>query len=207
VLEWFAGQQIPVIALGGRCAGLPIASSTLEASVTLSKSVRVLDGHGHRRIVFLSPSSWRQPTHGPPVIAFIAALETLGITATDYHLPQWEESAVGLERVLESLFRITPPTALILVEPSTCVASLAFLAQRGIHVPRDLSLVCLVYDPVFAWRRPAITHFNWEPQKLIHRVARWVDAVACGTADYEQKSYTPTFNPGGTIAAARKIGP
>ncbi len=207
VLEWFAGQPVPMIALGGRCAGLPIASCSLASSVTLGEAVRVLAGHGHRRIVFLSPPSWRQPTHGPSVTAFFAALQSLGITATDYHLPQWEESADGLAQLLEALFRITPPTALILVEPAACVATLAFLAQRGIHVPRDLSLICLVYDPVFAWRRPAIAHFKWEPHKLIHRVARWVDAVACGTADYEQKNYTPTFDPGGTIAAARKTGP
>jgi LacI family transcriptional regulator len=205
VLEWFSRQAVPVCALGGRSRGLPLASSTTDASSSMREIVRIFAEHGHRRIVLVCPYSWRQPTMGPAATAFLNALETCGIAVSDYNVPQWDESAEGLERQLESLFRVTPPTALLLIEPLHCVAVLAFLAHRGIQVPRDLSLVCLVPDPVFAWRRPPLAQFIMPLQEHLHRIARWVDAVACGTTDIEQKQFIPTFDAGGTIAVARKI--
>ncbi|MES2660959.1 MAG: substrate-binding domain-containing protein [Verrucomicrobiota bacterium] len=206
VLEWFAAQPLPVCAFGGRAKGLPLASSTTDAGNSMGEIIRNFAGHGHRRIVLICPFSWRRPTLGPAVTAFLAALETSGISVSDYNVPHWDESAEGLERLLESLFRVTPPTALLLIEPLHCAAVLGFLAQRGIQVPRDLSLACLVPDPVFAWRRPPLAQFIMPLQEHVHRIARWVDAVSCGMIDLEQKSFIPTFDPGGTIAAARKSG-
>lgn len=205
VLEWFAAQPILVFALGGRYHGLPIAGSSTNGEAQLDEAVRVLAELGHRRIVLICPSSWRQPTPGPAVTSYLAALNAHGISATDYNLPQWDETANGLEALLKSLFRLTPPTALLLADPIYCVASLAFLAVRGIQVPRDLSLVSLSSDPIFAWRRPALTHFIREPQKHVNRIARWVGAVACGTPDLKQESHILDFDPGGTIAVARKM--
>ena len=205
VLEWFVAQKVPVCAFGGRGRGLPIASSYTDASVVLAEAVSTLVGHGHRRIVLICSSVWRQPTPGPAATGYLVALKQHGISVADYNLPPWDESAAGLERLLESLFRITPPTALLLAEPTYCVATLAFLARRGIQVPRDVSLVNLVPDPVFAWRRPPLAQVTLPLQEHVHRIARWVDAIACGTIDLEQKSCIPTFDPGGTIATARKI--
>ncbi len=191
---------------GGTCLGLPVAATGTNLSPALAETVRLLTALDHRRIVLICPSRWRLPTLSKSAADFHAALIAHGIAASDYNLPSWEETADGLERRLESLFRFTPPTALILVEPLHCVTTLLFLARRGIQVPQDLSLVCVVTDPMLAWHRPALAVFVRPLQEHVHRVARWVDAVACGSPDHEQKIFFGTLDPGGSIGPAKKTG-
>ena len=46
----------------------------------------------------------------------IDQLETAGITTGDYNLPDWEENREGLGRLIDELFRFSPPTAILFQE-------------------------------------------------------------------------------------------
>jgi len=203
-LQWFAAQPIPAIAFGGRCIGVPIASVGTNTTHALSEALRELTTLGHRRIVLISPQNWRKPVPGRIAQVFASELAKCGISTDEYNLPDWEETPEGLQTLLNSLFHITPPTAIIVVEPSHAVATLAFFGQRGIRVGRDVSLVCMLSDPAFSWRRPPMTHFEGNTEPLVRRVVRWVEAVARGCPDREQKDFPVEFIRGGTIGPVRK---
>lgn len=203
-LQWFASQPIPAIAFGGRCIGVPIASVGTDTTRALSEAVRELASLGHRRIVLICPQNWRKPAPGRIAQTFVSRLAECEITSDEYNLPDWEETPEGLQTLLNSLFHITPPTALFVVEPAHAVAVLGFFGQRGLRVGRDVSLVCMMSDPAFAWRRPAITHFEGKTEPLVRRIVRWVEAVARGCANREQKDFPVDFIRGGTIGPVRK---
>jgi DNA-binding LacI/PurR family transcriptional regulator len=204
ILEWFAAQSFPSLAIGGRSASVPIAGASVTFLPALREAARKLMGLGHRRIVMISPELWRHPTPGPLVRAFHEVLADGGIVSGEYHVPDWEESSAGLHRLLQSLFRVTPPTALIVVEPVHAVAVSNFLTQRGLLIGRDVSLVCIVPDPAFAWRQPPMAHFQWDSGRLIRRIVRWVGATARGRVDREQFAIPARFVPGGTVAAVAR---
>lgn len=84
-----------------------------------------------------------------------------GILAGRYHLPHWENSPEGLYQCLEATFAHTPPTAILVEEPSLYFAVQHFLSRRQMLVPEDVSLVCLSPHPAFEWCRPEVTHLNW----------------------------------------------
>ena len=199
LLEWFASQPVPAIAVGGRNSGVPLAAVGGDVTLAISDAIHQLANLGHRRIVFITPEAWRKPDHGKVVRHFAAELTSHGITPGDYNLPDWEETPEGLQTLLRSLFHLTPPTALIVVEPSHAVATIAFLSQRGLQVGRDVSFLCMMPDPAFAWRSPPLAHFRWQNEQMIRRVVRWIGGTARGRPDRKQTFHLAEFDPGGTI--------
>lgn len=199
VLEWFAGQGAPSFALFGRRRGLPIAGVGPDKPPAIAAAARALISLGHRRIVLLARPRRRLPEPGASERAFLDELAAHGIRPGPYHLPDWEESITGFHERLDSLFRLTPPTALIVDEATFYVAALQFCANRGLRVPQDVSLVCTDADPTFAWCRPPVAHIHWDSGPVVRRILRWTANVSRGKADIRQTLTPAEFIPGGTI--------
>lgn len=199
VLEWFAGQPTPAIAMYGRHYGLTIAAAYPIMIPGLASSVRHLVNLGHKRIVMLTREERRKPELSRPEQAFIDELEAAGIRTGDYNLPDWEESREGLSRLLNELFRISPPTVLIFQEAQLFIAARSHLADRGIIAPRDVSLVVAESDPSFGWSDPIPSHIHWDYRPVVRRVVRWVKNVAQGKDDRLKSGTESKFVEGGTI--------
>ena len=199
VLEWFAAQATPAFALFGRMRRLAIPGAGPDrqsANVTLTRELIRL---GHRRIVMLVRPRRRLPKPGAPERAFLAELAAHDLPVSDYNLPGWEESIQGFHTCLDSLFRVTPPTAMIIDEVPLFAATQQFLAQRRLRVPEDISLVSTDADPSFDWCQPSISHIRWDSRPVVRRVVRWVADVSCNKPDLRQTFTVAEFVPGGTI--------
>ena len=72
-----------------------------------------------------------------------------------------------LRQILDSLFRHTPPTALIVSEPSMFIAVVQHLARLGIVAPDDITLACTDMSDEFEWCVPGITHIAWDFRPLV----------------------------------------
>lgn len=200
ILEWFCGSGIPVFALFGRRRGLPVAGAGPDKVRAYAVATRRLIELGHRRIVLLAKPRRRLPEPGASERAFLAELAAHGIKPGAYHLPDWDENVGDIHARFEALFRITPPTAFIIQEVSLYVATLHFLARRGIRVPEDVSLVCTDASPDFAWCRPTVAHIRWDSRPVVRRVVQWAGNVSRGEPDTRQTLTKAVFVPGGTIA-------
>ncbi len=201
VLEWFAARKTPVFALFGRRRGVAVAGVGPDKPPALVAATRALIAQGHRRIVLLARRMRRVPVPGASEQAFLNELAAHGIAPGPYHLPDWVENVDGFYARLDSLFQLTPPTALIIDEAPLFVAVQQFFAGRTIRVPQDVSLVCTDASPDFDWCRPTVAHLRWDSRPVVRRIVRWVANVASGKEDRRQ-TLTPTvFVPGGTISA------
>ena len=204
VLEWFAEADIPVFAMAGRSAGLPIAGVTIRKSIAITQAVHRLVDLGHSRMTMLVREDRRKPMPGGQEQAFLHGLESHGILTGSYNLPDWEDTIDDFHRCLVSLFDRTPPTALIIDEASLFFAVQQFLAQRGLSAPRDVSLVCLDSNPCFAWSRPSIAHIHWHSHLVVSRVIRWAHNVARGKDDRQNTSIKAELVEAGTIGPVPK---
>jgi DNA-binding LacI/PurR family transcriptional regulator len=203
ILEWFAGQATPVIAMYGRHKGLPIAAAFTIMIPGMIAAVRRLIELGHKRIVMLTREERRKPQLSRPEQAFLDELEAAGIMTGEYNLPDWEESREGLSHLLEELFRFSPPTAMIFQEAQLFAAARYYLADRGIVAPRDVSLVVADSDPSFAWCNPIPSHIRWDYRPVVRHVVRWAKNVAAGKEDRRQSGTESEFVEGGTIGPVR----
>jgi biotin operon repressor len=204
LLEWFMTQNKPALALFGRRRGLKIASVGPDKTSAMAEITRSLIHLGHRRIVLLARRMRRLPKPGTPEQAFLATLAEHGISHSSYYLPDWEESVEGFYARLESLFHVTPPTAMIVDELPLFVAVQQFLARKGLRVPGDVSLVCTDYDSSFEWCRPHISHLRWETRPVVLRVLQWVKNVSRGRRDLREVHTPVRFVSGGTMGPARE---
>ena len=199
VLRWFHERSLPVCALFGRRRGLPIAGVGPNKPPAYALATRRLLALGHRRIVLLARRMRRLPEPGSSERAFLGELAAHGIARGPYHLPDWEESADGFHTGLEELFRVTPPTALIIQEAVLFAAAQQFLANRGLRVPEDVSLICTDADPTFAWCKPSVAHIRWDSRPVVRRIVRWAANLSSGTSDLRQVLTPAEFVSGGTI--------
>jgi len=204
VLTWFAAQPTPAFALFGRRQEVNIASAGPVMAPALVSIVERLVELGHRRVVMLSREMRRVPEPAEFETTFLECLGKHGISLGGYHLPQWQESCEGFQQLLESLFKLTPPSALILHEAHQVVAVLQFIARRGIRVPEDLSLVFLDCDHRFRWCRPTIAQIRWDVREVAACVDQWVGDLSTGRADRRQIGIKSKFVEGGTIGPAPK---
>lgn len=204
LLEWFAGQATPTIAMYGRHRELPIAAAFTVMIPGMIAAVRRLIELGHKRIVMIAREERRKPKLSRPEQAFIDELEAAGITTGEYNLPDWEENPEGLSHLLDELFRFSPPTALIFQEAQLFAAARYHLADRGIIAPRDVSLVVADSDPSFAWCNPIPTHIHWDYRPVVRHVVRWAKKVAQGKEDRRKSGTEAEFVEGGTIGPVPK---
>ena len=203
VLLWFSAQSFPAFALFGRVVHVPIASCGPKKSTALFAALRKLVSLGHRRIVMLAREERLKPYPGAFERMYLAELEALGIPAHAYNLPDWENSPKGLQHILDSLFAVTPPTALIVQGVPLFVAVQQHLARKGIFAPEHVSLVCTDTDAAFAWQEPSISHFAWNELATIQRITRWLDNVVKGKDDRKMTGFPTRFVEGGTIGPVK----
>ncbi|HEX7261538.1 MAG TPA: substrate-binding domain-containing protein [Luteolibacter sp.] len=206
ILEWFIARDVRAFALGGRCRDLPIACVAHDPVSLIQESIRRLVALNHRRIVLISLHENRNPTPSRKILAFRSELELAGVKPGEYHTPDWEETPEGLAVLLESLFRVTPPTALVCANPNTTSATLAFLARRGTNIPGHVSLVSLEEtEPSWNWIFPGmrIAQPRISDAPIHRRIREWVENVAAGTPDARQTWLPMKFDEGTTVGPAR----
>ena len=202
VLKWFVEYEKPAFALFGRRATLPIAAVGPDHVKVGRLVIRRLVALGHRRIVIITREARRLPEPGQSERAQLEEMRNHGLPTGPYNLPHWDETMEGFHRLLNELFRVTPPTALIIDEPFLFHAAKNHLARLGIYAPDQVSLFCVDADPTFAWCQPSIAHLNWDFRPVLRRVTRWVDGVANGKDDRRQTLTPIELVEGGTMGVA-----
>ena len=204
LMEWCATQPTPCLALYGRTDNLPLARTGPDTAPAHRAATRHLLALGHRRIVLIVNASRRKPTPGIAERFCLEELAAHDVPTGDYNLPDWEETPKGLYRLLEALFRHTPPTALLIDETPNFIATVAFLARQGIRMPEQVSLVSTDCDAMLGWCHPSIAHLHWDNALIVRRVVRWVDTVRKGKPDRRVINYLAEFVPGGSIGPVWK---
>lgn len=202
LLGWFVEKRIPCMALAGRRRSYPIAAVGPDTLGGFLEATRTLIGLGHRRIVFLCRKQLRLPEPGHVVKAFVAEMNAHGIPVSDYNIPDWEETREGMKALLNSLFRVTPPTAIIVANVQFIAAIIQFLGNRRMAIPSQISLVASDDDPSFEWCDPEISRIRWNSAVANRRIVRWANAISHGRKDVKQNLYPAEFIIGGTIGRA-----
>lgn len=199
VLEWFSRQPLPTFAMFGYMSDLPIAGAGPHSPTGFIDCVQKLVALGHNRIVMLTPHYTRLPEPNKAVLAFRDTLEAEGIQTGSYHLPDWGPGDEGLHTMLESLFKTTPPTVLIINDKVTYFAVLQFLMERGIRVPGDVSLVCHEFIHSITWCDDPIAYIHWDWAPITKRLLDWMSNVSLNREDNEQDLFKPRFVSGRTL--------
>jgi DNA-binding LacI/PurR family transcriptional regulator len=201
VLQWFSKQPVPAFALFGRRRRVNIAGTGPDHVTAIRTALKRLIALNHIRIVLLQ----RRATE--PATGTRAALEEMrkhGLPTGPYNAPVWEDSPEGLRKILDELFRVTAPTALIIDEAFIFHAVKEYLAYKGIFAPKQISLICIGWDLTFKWSEPSVAHIHWDSRPWVRHIVRWANDVSRGEDDRKQGLTKTRFVDGGTVGPARE---
>lgn len=204
VLQWFVKEGTPVFGCGGQFQGLPVAASSNNIAPAIGEVTRQLLSLGHRRIVFIVPEVVRHSATSLQIASFVEAMQEYGVSVGGYHVPEWEETHQGFLSLVEGLFQMTPPTAIIVSEPGQVVCIMTYLARRGWYVPRDLSLVSIVGSSDLAMCQPRIAHLQMHHEALTRDMLRWVEGVAKNHPHRKQFHYAASFVTSESVGSPRE---
>jgi LacI family transcriptional regulator len=88
------------------------------------------------------------------------------------------EPETGAASCRKLLALSAPPSAIFVANHEATLGALQVIAERGLSIPDDLSLLCYEDMPWFAWHRPAISIVdngardlaNLAVDRLLHRI-------------------------------------
>lgn len=200
LLDWFCKQQTPFIAVDGSIDHSPMAAASLMPGAAFREAIRQLIALGHKRIVWVCPPHWVRPAPTKMVRAFWSQLTASGLSAGDYNTPHYDGTPEGFQLLLDSLFRLTPPTAMIVPCQNHAFALMNFLNRRGLSIPHDLSLIVGAPGPALHWIHPPIAYLQYDSLSLVRRIVRWVENCAKGgLPDLDQELINATLVAGETM--------
>lgn len=202
VLERISGEK-PTFALFGSMSGLPLAGTGPDTVAAIRGAVRFLVRNGHRKIVKLSREERLKPTPGGVETAFLEELEAHGLPHGPYNLPPWENTPDGLHSCLDRLFRVTPPTAIIVGEWMLYYVVQNYLSRCLGPGKQVVDCVCLDEHPSFDWCRPAVAHLKWDRRTAVRRAVRWADMLARGEHDMTKTAVKGRVVNNGSISVIR----
>ena len=205
VLQWFSAQDFPTFGLFGRLQEVSLPSFAVSKIDALRDLVDHLVDIGHKRIVMIVREERRKPKPGRVEQSFLKRLNEKGIPTGAYNLPDWGDSPEELGRAIDSLFKHTPPTALVIAQPQIFLAVMQHLSRLKISAPQDVSLACTDTSSDFSWFVPEVTHIHWDSRFLVQRVLKWARNISRNKDDFQKSAYNASLVLGGTIGSASSV--
>jgi DNA-binding LacI/PurR family transcriptional regulator len=205
VLEWFQKQCFITIAWGGRHRHLDLPGSGTNLIPAIQEATRHLMSLGHRRIAYLAPPLLREPTISASGQAFLDELNRRGQVASQaYHVPTFSSDPQGIESALKEMFRVTPPTALIVGLHSYHLSVLGFLRQNNLRVPEDVSVIAGYMDAKLEWMLPRQAHFQLQMDKIVRRIVKWVEDILRGKRPEGCATYDASYIPAASVSSVSR---
>lgn len=200
--RWFAQAGVTCVVAGSIYPGVDLPSVDIDHRALCRHAVGAMLAAGHRRIAFLTHKSRRagdlegeagflEGAHGAGRPE--AAAQVVHHEATVEHLAQTVRRLMTQER---------RPTALLVASSNYYLTVASRLAQLGLRVPQDVSLIVRDEDPFLPFVLPAPARYRTHPHEFAKRLLRVVrELIEDGAVAQRQIRIVPEFFRGESLAA------
>ncbi len=200
--EWFSRQTVPALLAGSRHGDVRLPSVDLDYRAIGQHAAETFLAKGHRHLAFL------RSAHG---LAGDLETEHGFVEACGRHGARGEAIDLGetAERVAQTvgqrLARAPRPTALLVSQPAHLLTVLGTLAQAGVAVPGDVSLISRDSESFLPFVVPTVARYEIAPANLARNLSRQVLLMLGprGRADRAVR-LMPKFVPGATLGNLSK---
>lgn len=202
ISKMIASMKIPTIGIGSSCPLISRVNTSYEDLVVAA--FRKAREHGHQRIC---APLWNKPRKSYQRLSaalqdhFTQCSENF---APNYHLPFFEGSSVQeFHQCLESLFRFTPPSCVILSVFSDLLMANSFFASKNLSIPGDISVILLSRDQKFRYMLPTVAHFDLSPDRTAEIALQQLVAQTQRPQTPRETIVPPRWIDGESLADAR----
>jgi len=174
--KWTLDRGVPAYFLGGDSGELPVPMLGVNGALMIRQLMERMMELGHTRICL--------PICGMPegfvdrqrrsMAEFLAGHGLPFVP--NYHAPLIaRDDRDEFAQVLRGVFKVRPPTALVLVEPEHFFTVSGVVQEFGLQIPRDVSMGMLISHRMFEWNVPRIAHFQFPVVQVAKTLARWIE--------------------------------
>jgi LacI family transcriptional regulator len=202
IQHWFHEQQIPCIIAGSSHSGLPLPSVDLDYFAVCRHAAGAMLRLGHRRVALFTKQSQRagdlETERG-----FVDGVRTSPHPEVAPVIMHHDGTVEGAYRSLARLFSMgKPPTAVLVAQSAFYLTTIAFLAERGLRVPTQVSLMCRDDDTFLSYLKPAPARYSCNPKVYAKRLLLQLQLCFDGeTGGHAIHRIEPKFLPGASLGA------
>lgn len=141
VQAWFLAERIPAVVVGTAHEGLALPYVDIDMLATARHAAGVLLRKGHRRLALIIQATERAGDFRTEQ-GFLQAIRQSGSNAAA-QVFRHAGTLQSLQRLTEQILRLPErPTALFIANPYHYLAINGILAQQGLRIPEDMSMLC-----------------------------------------------------------------
>lgn len=199
--RWLDEHAIPSVIAGTRHVGVNLPDVDVDTHALCYHAASMLLRLGHRKIaLLLTESPGYVASEHDAEAGFRAAFAHNGdsVPIVTYH----QRSQPHLVRVLSRMFNGADfPTAVIATHGMDYLTVTSFLAQRGLRVPEQVSVVARNDDAFLDALLPAPTRYGGDPHLYAGKLFKMITHLMRGTATGQRHlRIEPLFIKGASIA-------
>lgn len=174
--KWSMARGVPAYFLGGDTGREPVPMLGVNSGLMIQQVMEKLIGLGHTRIC--------HPICGMPEgfcerqrRSMSECLEEHGLPfVPNYHVPLVAQADPDeFARVLAGVFKVRPPTALVVFDWEHFIAASCLLRDHGLKIPDDVSVAVLSPDRMMHWHTPRIAHFRYPVGQVVKTLTKWIE--------------------------------
>ena len=191
--RWFSERGLPAVIAGSRHEGVQLPSVDIDHAAACRHAAGRFSGAGRSRAVIIRPASSLAGDLGS-VVAFREKF-TAADDATH------DGSVRGIATVLARIFsRPERPDALFVFHSEHLLTVLGWLHQRGLGVPRDVSVICRDHEPFLESVIPTPSRYTVNATAFARKISRLVLTMLDSPSTRPAQHWMmPTFVRGETV--------
>ncbi len=169
--QWFSRQSVPALLAGSRHGEVRLPSVDLDYRAIGQHAAETFLAKGHRHLAFLRSAQGLagdfETEHG-----FVEACRRHRARGEAIYLGDTAERIA--QTVGQRLARAPRPTALLVSQPAHLLTVLGALAQAGVAVPGDVSLISRDSESFLPFVVPTVARYEIAPSSLARNLSRQV---------------------------------
>lgn len=200
--QWFSENKISCVIAGSCHPGVDLPQADLDHYALCRHAAGILLAAGHRRVALLNERSGRAGDVESEA-GFIAGVRESPHADAFPLVIHHEHSPVSLGKAVQRLLEMpSPPTALLLSNGASYLTVTSVLAQRGLRVPRDVSVVSRDDEPFFEFLVPSPTRYTTNPHAFAKKLLKPLLQSLSGEAIMPRSTrILPSYTKGGSLGA------
>ena len=200
--QWLAQHEVPTILVGTGYPSINLPYIDVDHRALCRHATGVVIAAGHRRIALMAPGDLKagdvESQRGFEEAAN-SSQHQLDLQAT---VVRFEGTVTSIVRQLDRLFRGPGrPTALVIPHSIYCLTIWSYFGARGIHVPKDLSVIAHVGAMELSYLLPEPAHYRINTTTYVQKILRAILARVSGGTVRQEAPILPEFIRGGSIAS------
>ncbi len=203
--KWFRARAIPCVIAGSCHPGVDLPQADLDHYALCRHAAGVLLGAGHRRVALLNERSGRAGDVESEA-GFIAGVRESPHSEALPLVIHHEHSPTSLGKAVHHLLEMaSPPTAMLVSNGASYLTVISVLAQRGLRVPRDVSVVSRDDEPFLEFLVPPPTRYATNPHAFAKKLLKPLRQSLAGEAIVPRSTrILPAYTKGGSLGAPRR---